>query len=760
MFEQQTRSAMGARGPAEALDRLEENLDSALAAIEPQLRVSVSGLYRWVQLTRVPKPLGRLGPVEPDIQTEGQVGLFPFMGEELSLDVDGRYPLMVASGTITRFLAARVHWIANLVAVAPNHWQGAIWYKEGDAASFPYTNVDIQAVASLFPGQRSATVIFSGGGTPQRQRALRFAATGHHPVEFEFDATAEATPVTAIQTHAHPNRPASLPNELLTMQKVYTRAGFDVKTSPKVSVIPAALTGGDGLWSDTEMHDAMQVYWSRFANASQWALWTLFARQHEMGNSLGGIMFDDIGPNQRQGTAIFTGSFISQAPAGDVAPQAWVERMIFWTACHEMGHCFNLAHSWQKSLGTPWIALANEPEARSAMNYPYRVAGGQTAFFADFEYRFSDAELLFMRHAPATYVQPGNADWFDHHGFEQANTSPEPSLKLELRVNRARAEFEFLESVVLDLKLSNPTEQPQLVDQQVLNMLDHMTVVIKREGKPARTFHPYERRCWQSLNTVLQPAQAMYESLFVSAGRNGWDIAAPGIYTIQIALHQEHEDIISNALRLRVAPPRSYDEEYIAQDYFSDDVGRILQFDGSRFLQGGLDTLREACARLPERRVAVHSQIALGSAQLRDFRVLTPPAPSTTLRSAQEAGATIHLARADFNEAKQLMTAALTVAPAMAAETLAHIDYHTYCDRFSAALAHHDMRAEAAEVQATLYKTLAGRKVADYALHDIKANEARYRTDEPPPAKGKAATTRHAPRGENSGKAGTADGGG
>ena len=70
------------------------------------------------------------------------------------------------------------------------------------------------------------------------------------------------------------------------------------------------------------------------------------------------------------------------------------------------------------------------------MNYPYNVPGGQTAFFADFQFRFSDLELLFVRHAPFRFVQMGNADWFDHHAFEQARVSPEPKMSLEIGTAR------------------------------------------------------------------------------------------------------------------------------------------------------------------------------------------------------------------------------------------------------------------------------------------------------------------------------------
>ena len=101
-------------------------------------------------------------------------------------------------------------------------------------------------------------------------------------------------------------------------------------------------------------------------------------------------------------------------------------------------------------------------------------------FFADFEFRFSDSELLFMRHAPERFVQMGNADWFDHHGFEQANVSPTSPYALEVRVHRTQPYFEFLEPVVVELKLANRSEQPLLVNELLLQETDNMTVIIKK----------------------------------------------------------------------------------------------------------------------------------------------------------------------------------------------------------------------------------------------------------------------------------------
>jgi hypothetical protein len=704
-----------------------------------------SGVYEWKQERIIgPRPIPQPVPVRagmeqmslqemhaeamatPEMQA---AALYPYIfnREEVRIDVDGRYPQMTASGTLYRLLTTKVEWVANLAAAGVNTWAGAIWYKDGDVASFPYTNVRVQVTRSWFSNQRTATMTFSGGGAPNRTLTYKYRSQYFHTVQFEYDRAEDATEVTSINTCAHPNHPATLACENLTIETVFRRAGFNVQRSTGDNVVPKPLAGANGTWSDMEMHDAMQVYWSHFANKPQWSMWTFFAALHDMGTSLGGIMFDDIGPNQRQGTAIFSDSFISNAPAGDSTPAAWVQRMRFWTAVHEMGHCFNLAHSWQKSLGTPWIPLSDEPEARSFMNYPYRVTGGQSAFFSDFDYRFSDGELLFMRHAPMRFVQMGNADWFDHHAFQQAQTSPEPAFQLALRINRDKPLFEFMEPVVIELKLTNISSQAQLIREDILKARDHMTIIIKQQGKAARQFTPYVQYCWQPANKALNVGQSIYDSLFVSVGRNGWDLAEPGNYLIQIALHLENEDIVSNQLMLRVAPSKGYEEEYVAQDFFSDSVGRILSFDGSQYLNQGNDALREVVERLPTSRVACHARIALGNAMARDYKLLQMAKGGEALMSAEVAGGKINVVKTDATEARKQFGTALMDQPQIAAESLGHIDYKYYTDAYTHWLAKEGDTNAAASIQDTLYQTLSARKVLDRVLQEIKTTADGYK---------------------------------
>ena len=668
------------------------------------------------------------GPATPVRLGSAPVGTRPIRREVIRLDVDGRYPQMTVSGTIVGALVSRIHWVARLRRIAPNRYQGSIWYRDGAGASFPYTTVDVTATPSSFPAERRVKIVFAGGGAAKRTVEYSFTSGYFRTVNFEFDVQSGEVLDTAIETCAHPIRPAGLPCESLSIQTVYRRVGCQVTTNPP-SIVGAA---PGGTWSDMEMHDAMQVHWSRFANTAQWAMWVFFAALHESGTSLGGIMYDDIGPNHRQGTALFLDSFIANPPFGDPSPDAWRDRMRFWTAVHEMGHAFNLAHSWQKAGGVGWVPLANEPEARSFMNYPYNVAGGQNAFWSTFQYRFTDPELLFIRHAPERFVQMGNADWFDHHGFQEAAIEEGIGFALELRVNREQPRYEFMEPVWIELKLTNTSEQPQLVDANALDA-DALTIVLKKDRAAARQLVPFRQKCVEPVTKVLQPGESLYGTVLVSAGLNGWDVAEPGRYTIQVAAHAAGQDVVSQPLELRIAPPVSREEEYLAGDLFTQDPARTLVFGGTKALGGANDVLAEIVERLPERRIAIHARVALGGPMTIDYKQLAPKGDALGFA----------LAKAKPEEATTYLEPALVDHARTAADTFGHIRYRGIAERTAKRLAEAGAEADAARTIDSLIDTLAtrtvgGRPVKAEVIEELKETRAELTADAKPKGKAKA----------------------
>jgi hypothetical protein len=231
-------------------------------------------------------------------------------------------------------------------------------------------------------------------------------------------------------------------------------------------------------------------------------------------------------------------------------------------------------------------------------------------------------------------------------------------------------------------------------------------VVIKPQGKPAREFTPFGCYCYLPDNVVLYPGESIYAPLSVSAGLNGWDIADPGRYLLQVALHRDVEDLISNELYLRVAPPRSYEEELIAQEVFTQDVGRVLAVRGSEVLSSANDVLRRVVDRLDDRRIAIHAAVALAAPEAKDYKVLTTD-PTT------EAGLQVKTRDAKPQEARRLLDQALTARREDAAETLGHIGYLRETDAASEFLADAGDPSAAAESQSAAYETLSNRTVGD-----------------------------------------------
>lgn len=198
---------------------------------------------------------------------------------------------------------------------------------------------------------------------------------------------------------------------------------------------------------------------------------------------------------------------------------------------------------------------------------------------------------------------------------------------------------------------------------------------------------------------------------------NGWDIADPGIYNIQVAIKSGEEDIISNPLTIRVAPPRGYDEEFIAQDLFSDDVGRVLALNGSRFLDIANNTLREVVERLPQSRAAYHARVAIGNPLSRDYK-----------RLSLEKGKSFKILKKDVKGSIKNLGAALVDNISEAVETLGHINYKNSVDSYCEFLSGEGSDDIAAKCQGEMHKEFTKRKVLPSVLQQIRDVQKSYGT--------------------------------
>ena len=483
---------------------------------------------------------------------------------------------------------------------SPGIWEGWIRGVWGDKDLLPYKDVKIEVPNGGVVAYSSAemTVTFSGGAPPVT-RKLQYASPYFRTADIEWDTVQGAARVTYIDTGAHPNRPATLPVQTLTMVEVFSRAGVDLQRSKEESVVPLSLADVDETWSDSELNDVMKQYWSRYKARAQWAMWLLFAGLHEDPLTRG-IMFDYQGVYKRQGAAVFNDWWLTNVPDNYDHRDAHIRRRRFVTACHETGHCFNLIHSWEKPA-SGWWPLGGEPFALSFMNNP-DDAPYPEQFFANFDYSFSNQELAFLRHAPEQFIEMGGIRYGD--SMKDAAAASLPGWTLEASVSRNQNLFDFLEPVMLNLKLTNHTDRPQVIDEGIFRNGHSVAVSVARAGGLATELRPFVLHCLGPKWQVLQPGDSIHHTVFVSAGVMGWMISEPGPYEITVVLNTASVQAVSQPLRLRVACPRGREEEAIAQDYFNEDVGRALAFGGTAVMHQAnnvLERISDVCGavRLP-----------------------------------------------------------------------------------------------------------------------------------------------------------------
>lgn len=556
-------------------------------------------------------------PIYLDSVDDSGQGLERSQGETfgftLHIDIDGSYPLNVVSGTVVQDLptsaggSERAHFIGRVtsdtlvggvrklvVGDFSFQWPGP------DASGVTIDRLEVNLPAS-FPLAPKVEVSFVATASSHchgpyiaQQESTYFRA-----VEIEVDREDGAAEVEPYNTLTHSVRPADLPEEELTLESAFGKAGIRITRSSGGNVIDTAAAGDDKKWTHQELHDAMEEQFSAFANRPQWKMW-VFLAEHHVTPGLGGVMFDAniSAPDgvDRQGTALFTKNAYFHSPAGTFAkanpPEVEaVRRELFFNLVHETGHAFNLLHSFQKTYGTAyeapsWMPVRSNAQALSFMNYgdqatPYPAGASAKWFYNQFRFRFDDAEHLFLRHAPEEFLQMGNAAWAQNHGRV---ARADLDSRLGLQVRGIKDVFEFGEPVFVKLTLQNKSNE-ELLAQTNLNPSEGSFVEIAVQNQDGRRpFVPAVESRHQVRLESLREDEVREEIVNLTVGRLGFSFTKPGMYRIEASYTNSQGGSAAAVTHVYVKEPNG-ENALAAQELFNARVGRALVVDGTRVME-------------------------------------------------------------------------------------------------------------------------------------------------------------------------------
>jgi hypothetical protein len=510
------------------------------------------------------------------------------------------------------------------------------WWRAGHA---PTTVRIVIQRTFLAPGPAVVTL---SEGVRQRTFTCAKRSPSFRDVELELDVcqSVDAAPILpGYDTHAVADRPPALTQRTLTIEEAYREAGVKLTISPDRTIVDDRARAFAS-WSPAELHDAMESHYSRFGQPwPAWRLWGLLAGRYDDA-AVAGIMFDASaqfggagrGP-ERQGFAVFRNHpWFADLPAGapSTPAQAAALRQYLYCYVHEAGHAFNLLHSWNKG----------RPDALSWMNYPQRfdMLHGPGSFWANFEFRFDDQELIHIRHGDRASVIMGGDPWSSGGHLESPPGATMTEIgdagALELLV-RAKRHFEFMEPVSVELRVRNRTAQPVEIDARLTPESGAVALLIRRPDGRVLELAPILCELGSPELRTLAPAgvddgtDRYSQSAFIGYHAHGFVFDVPGEYLVR-AVYQGLGDVIvpSNTFSLRVGVPTDREQDAFADEYFTHDVGLSLYLNGSLspFLAKGMETLARAREEFAGSMLGARAAETLGRCAGRSFFRLQEPA--------------------------------------------------------------------------------------------------------------------------------------
>jgi hypothetical protein len=546
----------------------------------------------------------------------------------LRLDVDGQAPMNMLSGELNQTVELQEFNYFNLrqhsfIGDDVTHSQeGNRQRLHAPVRFFRLPELTGSIRVEIDPASTVARLELTGYGYHRQPFTFALQKVSDHfrTIRLEIDQE-EGTQVPGFYAPWHPapeNAPAGMPEEPISIQRAFQRAGVEMVIHPAHSTL--AVPGADAAWDEAELHAAMTSFFSLISGEPSWHAYLLVGERFRDPDT-SGIMFDETNPLPRQGAAVFYGNFRS-------LPTGVRERNFLRTAVHELGHALNLLHSFQKGVLSEFGFGDNpfmlpSPEALSFMNYPWRYPYGHNLppgwngtqdYWSRFRFEFDDLELMHLRHHDRLEVILGG-EAFGIHGHSKSEAG-EPAaitaavqrspLRLELRAKRVDGgeirTFELMEPVHLELKLAAKEREVPIVGGLAPEQGLVALYVQRPDGRVLR-FRPLVTACTEtSQEEALEPGLPRYQDLHLTYGKDGFYFQEPGIYLVRAVYLAGEHTTYSNVVPVRVATPKTAEQETLAADYFDPRKGQLLAVgpSASEQFSGEIDFFREVANRLPD----------------------------------------------------------------------------------------------------------------------------------------------------------------
>ena len=543
---------------------------------------------------------------------------------ELRVDVDGPSPTMRISADYYSISGATVSYFGSMrvdspaVAVTATHVVITGLGRYTWAAGAPRVKVTIPRVPLTSAPAAATMQHLLSSGSPGATYICRYVGPAFRAVLFEQDC--QDTVPTPFVSYNTGSLPSGGPARTLSVGAAFAEAGVQLLTTGSNNIISTTEAGTNSAWSDAELHASMIRHFSRWRDVPQWAVWLFHARLHDLGTGLYGIMFDQQG-KQRQGCAVFY--------AGIGGTTADARRLQAYTCVHELGHCFNLLHSWQKSLANP--PQPNRPASPSWMNYPWRFPGGAGAFWSAFPFKFDAQELVHIRHAFQKDVIMGGNPFGTGSALEDLESWRQPvedrsGLILELD---APASFAYGAPVTVQVKLTSADPRGIVVTKHLRPRNGNVEIAIAQPDGRVVEYEPLLHHCMNDEDTIVLGGeqQAFADMAFIHYGKDGFYFERPGTYRLRARYTAPDGSIIvSDTTTIRIRPPATAEDAEVAELLFGDEQGTLMYLVGSDFegLQRGNDALTRVWEEHPEHPLANVARLIQGVNAAREFKEIQP----------------------------------------------------------------------------------------------------------------------------------------